>query len=90
MISLLLALHAFAFLPEHAYRLQHGGVAFLAQAAVAAGLGLLFCALTLFILLRDNRSGYPSFRCSLATLLWALACLPIFFLTWVVIGRVWK
>jgi hypothetical protein len=36
--------------------------------------------------LRDNRSGYPSFRCSLATLLWALACVPVALLALNVIG----
>src|SRR5258708_6599629 len=85
-IALFFALLAFAFLPEHSYRLHQQGAAFLTQAGIAAVLGLLYCAFNLVILLRDNRSGYPSFRCSLATLLWALACLPVLFLTMVVLG----
>ena len=85
-IALFFALLAFAFLPEHSYRLQQQGAGYLTSAGIAALLGLIFCAFTSVILLRDNRSGYPSMRCSLATLLWALACVPIFFLTVVVIG----
>ena len=86
-IALVLAFYALAFLPEHSYRLHQQGAAFLTQAAVAATLGLIWCAFTLWILLRDNRSGYPSFRCSLATLLWALACFPVLFLTVIVVGE---
>jgi hypothetical protein len=89
-IGLFLGFYAFAFLPEHSYRLHQQGVAFLTQAGIAAALGLLWCLFTLFILLRDNRSGYPSFRCSLATLFWALACFPVLFLTVVVIGGFWR
>jgi len=89
-IALFFALYAFAFLPEHSYRLHQQGAAFLTQAGMAAALGLLYCAFTLVILLRDNRSGYPSFRCSLATLLWALACFPVLFLTVVVVGAFWR
>jgi hypothetical protein len=85
-IALLLGFHAFAFLPEHSYRLHQQGASFLTQAGIAAALGLFWCTFTLFILLRDNRSGYPSMRCSLATFLWALACFPVLFLTVVVIG----
>jgi len=89
-IALFFAFHAFAFLPEHSYQLHQRRAAFLTQAGIAAALGLFWCAFTLFILLRDNRSGYPSFRCSLATLLWGLACFPVLFLTAVVIGGLWR
>jgi len=89
-IALFFALYAFAFLPEHSYRLHQQGTAFLIRAGTAAALGLLYCVFTLVILLRDNRSGYPSLRCSLATLLWALACFPILFLAVVVVGGVWR
>ena len=85
-IAVVLGFYAFAFLPEHSYRLHQQGAAFLTQAAIAVVLGLCWCAFTLLILLRDNRSGYPSMRCSLATFLWSLACLPVLFLTVVVIG----
>ena len=85
-IALLFGMYAVAFLPEHSYRIHEQGPTFLLQAGIAAAFGLLYCAFTLVILLRDNRSGYPSFRCSLATLLWALACFPILFLTVVVVG----
>jgi len=89
-IALVLAFYALAFLPEHSYRLRQQGAAFLTQAAIAAALGLSLCVFTLCILLRDNRSGYPSFRCSLATLLWALACFPILLLTLIVAGEFWR
>jgi len=46
-----------------------------------AVLGVAYCALNLVLLLRDNRSGYESFRLSVATLLWALACFPVMLLT---------
>jgi hypothetical protein len=59
----------------------------LSQAGAVAVLGLLACALTLVVLLRDNRTGYPSFRCSVATLLWSLACVPIIWLSVVVVSR---
>jgi hypothetical protein len=89
-IALVLAFYALAFLPEHSYRLSQQGTAFLTQAAIAAALGLIWCAFALWILLRDNRSGYPSFRCSLATLLWALACFPVLLLTLTVVGELWR
>ena len=60
----------------------------LSQAGAVAILGLLACAFTLVILLRDNHAGYPSFRCSVATLLWSLACVPIIWLSVVVVSRV--
>ena len=89
-IALFFALYAFAFVPEHSYRLHQQGAVFLWQAGIAAALGLLVCAFTLVILLRDNRTGYPSFRCSVATLLWALACFPDLFLTVLVVGGLWR
>jgi hypothetical protein len=89
-VALLFALLALGFLPEHRYRLEQQGSVFLTRAGIAAALGLLDCTFTLIVLLKDNRSGYPSFRCSLATLLWALACFPILVLTAVVIGEVWR
>jgi hypothetical protein len=89
-IALVLGCYAFAFLPEHSYRLNQQRATFITQAGIAAALGLFWCVFTLFVLLRDNRSGYPSFRCSLATLLWALACFPVLFLTVVVVGGFWR
>ena len=89
-IALVVGFYAFAFLPEHSYHLHQHRATFLTQAGIAAGLGLFWCFFTLLILLRDNRSGYPSFRCSLATLLWALACFPVVFLTVVVVGGFWR
>jgi hypothetical protein len=62
----------------------------LLDAAFVAGLGLTFCTLNLILLLRDNRTGYESFRLSLATLLWALACFPIVLLAIGVVGGVLK
>lgn len=84
--SLFFAFLAFVFLPEHSYRLRQQGMSYLTPAAITALVGLAICGLTFFILIRDNRSGYPSFRCSLATLLWALACVPVFWLLLVVAG----
>lgn len=84
-ISLFFALLALGFLMDHGYRLHQHRSAFLRHSGIAAALGVLYCAFTLVLLLKDNRSGYPSFRCSLATLLWALACFPILLLTAVVV-----
>ena len=89
-VALFMGFYALAFLPEHGYWLQQNRATFLLQSALAAGLGMLYCAFNLVILLRDNRSGYPSFRCSLATLLWTLACFPVLFLAIVVIGDLCK
>jgi len=83
--ALVLSLLPIGLLPESAYRLKHQAGAYLAQAGLTVFFGLLFSALTLVILIRDNRSGYPSFRCSLATLLWAFACVPVVYLGAVVI-----
>jgi len=57
-------------------------------AGVVAVLGLLICTLTLLVLLHDGRTGYPSFRCSVSTLLWSLACVPIVWLTVIVVSQV--
>lgn len=84
--SLFFSFVAFAFLPEHNYRLRQQGTGYLTSATVTALVGLAVCGLTLFVLIRDNLSGYPSFRCSLATLVWALACVPVFWLLLVVVG----
>jgi hypothetical protein len=64
-------------LPMFAYRRQQQGAEYLATAGLAVISGVAVCSFNLFILLKDNRSGYPSWRCSLATLLWAIACAPI-------------
>jgi hypothetical protein len=85
-IELLFAFFAFAFLPEQDFRIQRQGLSYLVPAAVTALLGVVVCILTLIILLRDNRSGYPAIRCSLATLLWAMGCVPILFLAMSVAG----
>jgi hypothetical protein len=85
-IALFLALVPLGFLPEHAFRLQQQGAAYLRSAGIIAALDVLSCAFALIILVKDNRSGYPSYRCSLATLLWALACVPVILLIVVVIG----
>jgi hypothetical protein len=39
-------------------------------------------------LLKDDRSGYEAFRLSVATLLWALACIPISLLFAAVMNQV--
>jgi uncharacterized membrane protein len=85
MVALAFALLAFGFLPEHAYRLEQQDASYLRPAAATALLGLFICTLTLILLLRDNRSGYPAPRCALATFLWALACVPVCGLTVVVV-----
>jgi len=82
--SLFLAFVALAFIPGHTHRLQEQDTGYLTPACIAAAVGLAGCGLTLLILLRDSRSGYPAFRCSLATLVWALACVPVFWLILVV------
>ncbi len=74
LVALFFALIATSFLPEYGYRTQHHPE----LATVLAGLAV--CTLTLLNLIRDNRNGYPSFRCSLATILLALALGPIAFL----------
>jgi cell division protein FtsW (lipid II flippase) len=89
-VALFFALLAFGLLPEHAYRIRQQGAAFLRHAGTMALIGCLVCVFTLIMLLRDNRSGYPPHRCSIATLLWALACVPIFLLAVVVIGELLK
>ena len=85
-VALFFAFVALAFLPEHSYRLQQHGTAYLVQAGTVALAGLIVCTLALVVLLKDKRGGYPTMRCSLAALLWALACFPVVFLTVVVVG----
>jgi len=70
--------------------MQQQGWGYLAPAGILTLLGLVVCGFTLVILFRDNRSGYSPSRCSLATFLWALACVPIFFLALVVIGGIMR
>ena len=87
LVSLFFGFLALGFLPEHTYRLRQQGMGYLTSAAVATILSLAVCSITLFILIRDNRSGYPAFRCSLATLLWALGCAPVIWLILVLVGE---
>jgi hypothetical protein len=82
------AVLATVFMPESWYRWQHLGMKYLMPAGIIALLGLTDCAVTFVCLLRDDKSGYPSFRLSVATLLWAVACVPILFLSLVLIGFV--
>ena len=89
-VAVSFAFLAVGFLPESAYRMEQQGASYIRPAAITALLGVFICALTLVILLRDNRSGYPAFRCSLATFLWALACVPVCGLTLVVVSRLFK
>jgi hypothetical protein len=72
-VALFFGLWASACIPHYAT----DATKWLLDAAFVAGLGLTFCTLNLILLLRDNRTGYESFRLSLATLLWAIACFPI-------------
>ena len=87
LVSLFFGFLALGFLPEHTYRLRQQGMGYLTSAAVATILSLAVCSITLFILIRDNRSGYPAFRCSLATLFWALGCAPVIWLILVLVGE---
>jgi hypothetical protein len=80
LICLFFAFVAFSYLPEHSFRLRQQGMDYLMPATISVAASLVVCALTLLILVRDNQSGYPSFRCSLATLFWAFACVPVFWL----------
>jgi drug/metabolite transporter (DMT)-like permease len=77
MISIFFAVLAFAFVPEFSFRVQQGGTHFRSQASVMAALAAMVCLVTLVILLRDERSGYPSSRLSVAILFWALSCVPV-------------
>lgn len=85
-IATFLALIAITFLPESDYRLRHLGADYLLPASVIAISGFAVCCLTFVNLLRDDKSGYEGFRLSVATLLWALACIPISFISLIVIA----
>jgi hypothetical protein len=87
LVALLFALLATSLLPEHHYRIEHQGTSYFAFAVAIVVGGLSTCAFSLANLIRDSRSGYPSFRCSLATLLLALACGPTGFLAFLLVGR---
>jgi len=76
-ICVFFAFLSLGFLPEGEYRLQQDGADYLLSAYIIAILGAGVCCLNLVNLLKDDRSGYESFRLSVATLLWALACIPI-------------
>src|SRR5712691_4070390 len=80
-ISLFFALLAIGGFPIEQTSEQLFGV------GAIAVLGLLVCTLTLLVLLHDGKTGYPSFRCSVSTLLWSLACVPIIWLTVIVVSR---
>jgi hypothetical protein len=84
-VTLFGALLATTFLPEHAYRLQQHGATYLRPAAIIATLGFSVSVFTLIRLLKDT-AGYPSHRCSIATLLWALGSVPILLLCLTVIS----
>ena len=90
MIALFLAFCSFGFLFEHSYQLRMQGARFLTGAGIMALLGLIVCTVVIINLIRDDRSGYPSFRLSLATLLRALACFPIVFLAATVMADFFK
>ena len=76
-VTLFVGFLAFGFVLEYGFQLQQGGSHFHLQASVMAVVSVIFCAGTLGIFLHDDRAGYPSFRLSLATFLWALACFPV-------------
>jgi hypothetical protein len=86
LVASMFAILATSFLPEHEYRMEHQASSYYFPALATALVGLAICIFTLLNLIRDNRSGYPSFRCSLATMLWALACVPIGFLGFLIIS----
>jgi hypothetical protein len=84
-ICLFLSLFAVGLFPGLSERLREPEVSFLVMGGVTAGLGILVCILNLWLLIRDNLTGYPAMRCSVATLVWAFACLPFFALAVVVV-----
>ncbi len=90
LVACFFGVNAFAFIPEHGYRLHQQGTRFLFNAGIAATVALVADIITLIVLLRDDRSGYPSMRFSLATLLWALGCFPTGWLAVIVLGGVLK
>ena len=67
-----------------------GRAGFSVQEEVIAGLCFAVALVTFWRLLSDNRSGYAAMRLSVATLIWALACVPIAFLTCTVVGDLLK
>lgn len=90
-IATFLALLALIFalcVPESDYRLTHQGPNYLLPASIIAFLGFVTCCLAFVNLLRDDKCGYEGFRLSVTTLLWALSCVPIAFLSLIVIGMV--
>lgn len=55
---------------------------------IIAIVGFTVCCVALINLLRDERSGYEGFHLSVATLLWAMACVPISLLFLMVMRQV--
>jgi hypothetical protein len=87
-VAVFFALLAFGFLLGGDYRLQREGEDYLLSAYVSAIAGFTVWCVGFVNLLKDDRSGYESFRLSVATLLWALSCLPISLLLLMVMGEV--
>lgn len=85
-VALFFGLWALASIPH----LATDSIVWLRQSGFVAAVGLGYCTLNLIILLKDNRSGYESFRLSLATSLWALACFPILSLVVGVVSTLFK
>lgn len=79
-VTVFVAFLAFGFVPDFEFRLQQGGAHFHFAASAMAFLSATVCLLTMIILLRDERSGYPSSRLQVAILLWALSCGPVLML----------
>ena len=80
-LALLYGLFPLAYVVGASHQMHEQDVGFLLLASITALLGWIICAATLIVLLKDSRTGYPSFRCSVATLLWSFACVPVLFLT---------
>jgi hypothetical protein len=76
----------FAFLAMGVFPMEQNSQHLFATGVIAV-LGLMVCMLTLLVLLHDGGTGYPSFRCSVATLLWSLSCVPIVWLTVMLVSR---
>ena len=85
-VAVVFAFLAFGSLWEHRFRMEQEGTRYFIQAGTVAFLGLLVCIVGLINLLKDDRSGYPSMRLSVATLLWALASFPIIGLSLMVVA----
>lgn len=60
----------------------------LLSAYIVAILSFATCCVGFLNLLKDDKSGYGGFHLSVATLLWALACLPISLLFLIVMRQV--